>query len=158
MALFEKDLDEDSIEKYPQVYRQVRRGLYWSWTQSWSYLLSSFWHSLVLYFGITYVIQDGVLDPSGRGIGYWIQCYFYSVPMLITVLCKAGMVTKHWVFWTWFGLIGSFCASVLVQWVVEVWQMSSEIGTMSEQHMIPAFYFSAALTVTACLAPDMIIM
>ncbi|KAJ3412743.1 hypothetical protein HDV05_000313 [Chytridiales sp. JEL 0842] len=92
IALFEKDLDETSIESYPQVYRQVRRGLFWSWTQSWSYLISAFWHSLVLYFGVTYVLLDGALDPQGRTVGYWVQCYMYCVPVLITVLCKIALV------------------------------------------------------------------
>jgi phospholipid-translocating P-type ATPase (flippase) len=46
MALFEKDVNEDKIERYPELYRQAKNGLFWNWTYMLSVLMSAVWHSL----------------------------------------------------------------------------------------------------------------
>ncbi|KAJ3219341.1 hypothetical protein HDU67_001560 [Dinochytrium kinnereticum] len=117
LAVFERDVNEDKIEMYPELYRQVKGGLYWNWTHKVGVLLSSLWHSLAIYYAVYFAFGESVLTGDGRSSGYWIQVYTFGTPMLLTVLLKCSLMTRHWVWLTWFGIIGSAIANIVIQCV-----------------------------------------
>ncbi|KAJ1553815.1 hypothetical protein HK405_006810 [Cladochytrium tenue] len=153
-AIFEKDVDEDDLERYPELYAQVRAGTYWNWIHVVTTVLSPLWHSIVIFFGYLYLQSESILDARGRGIGFWVQCFYLSTPMLLTVLLKMCLQTRHFVWVTWLGLLLSVAADPLVQVVVEATGLGSDPGTSAIQHAMPAFYLTAAAVPVACLLPD----
>ncbi|KAJ3192220.1 hypothetical protein HK101_006874 [Irineochytrium annulatum] len=154
LAIFEQDVDDSQIEKNPELYRQVRSGLYWNWTQKVTYLLSSLWHSLVIYYSVYFMFGDSIISPDGRPVGYWVMVYIYGTPMLLTLTLKVAIITKHWVCWSWFGLIISMIAIIPVQVVIEATAWGGSSGSTGEQHLLPTFWLILVLMPTMALLPD----
>ncbi len=44
MAIFDRDVNDDYINKYPQLYRQVKAGMYWNWHTVAGWMASAVWH------------------------------------------------------------------------------------------------------------------
>ncbi|KAI9363507.1 hypothetical protein DFJ73DRAFT_792883 [Zopfochytrium polystomum] len=153
-AMFEKDVDEDKIEEHPELYMQVRDGSYWNWTVILTTLLSPIWHSIVIFFGYVYLQSDSILSSSGRSSGFWVQCFYLGTPMLTTVLCKQALVTRHFIWITFFGLLLSLFLDPIVQVAVEYLNFGSEPGTFVIQHGMLTFYLAVTGIVVACLLPD----
>ncbi|KAJ3328024.1 hypothetical protein HDU76_010729, partial [Blyttiomyces sp. JEL0837] len=153
-ALFEKDVVEDKIDEYAELYRQTRAGLYWNWTHIVTTLVSSVYHSLVIFFGVWYIEGDEAVDPSGRVSGYWVQCFLFGTPMLAVVLGKMSLMHRHWVWLTWLGILASMAMDFFVQLFVEYVYGGSEPGTFLIQHGMPVYWFTLILIPTICLLPD----
>ncbi|KAJ3111227.1 hypothetical protein HDU96_005884 [Phlyctochytrium bullatum] len=154
LSVFERDLNDRVIEQYPELYRQVKGGLYWNWTQTVSVLLSSLWHSLAIYYAVYFTIGDTVLNGTGRSTGYWIQVYIFITPMLLTVLLKAALMTKHWVWLTFAGLVASAMVNIIVQIFVEITGFGGSPGSTVEQHSLIPYYLLCLFVPVLCLLPD----
>ncbi|KAJ3277641.1 hypothetical protein HK104_003117, partial [Borealophlyctis nickersoniae] len=138
-AIFERDVTETRINAYPQLYRQVQRGQYWSPLLIFTTLLSSLWHSFAIFGSVWLVHHEGAVDTNGRSTGYWVQCYLFSTPILITVLLKSAVGTRLWVWPTWVVILASLCLNVVAMFVVEVFKFV-EKGTSEIGHALPAYY------------------
>ena len=93
MGMLEKDVREDKIKAYPALYNQVKEGQYWNLNWFLTIPLSAIWHSFVIFGSIYYINSNGTLDAGGKSTGYWVQCYLFSTPLLVTVLYKAALMT-----------------------------------------------------------------
>lgn len=45
MCMFDRDVDDEYIEKYPELYIQVRNGAHWNFKTAFGWLVASIWHS-----------------------------------------------------------------------------------------------------------------
>ncbi|RKO89133.1 hypothetical protein BDK51DRAFT_23151 [Blyttiomyces helicus] len=158
LAIFERDLDEDRIAMYPQLYAEARSGvLYWSPSIMATTLLSSFWHSFAIFFSVYFVNREGVLDVNGRSTGYWVQTYLFSTPLLITVLGKAALVTRRWVWPSWAGILVSLVLNLATMFLVEAFKYV-DTGTSEIDHVLPGYYLLSYLMPIVCLLPDFFFM
>lgn len=109
---------------------------------------------IVIFFAVWYLQSESILDPSGRNIGYWVQCYYLGTPMLITVLLKQSLIHRHWVWVTYTGLLISLILDPLVHIVVENIGLGSDPGTFVIQHSLFTFWLTLVLIPVLCLLPD----
>ncbi|KAJ3116115.1 hypothetical protein HDU96_010409 [Phlyctochytrium bullatum] len=158
LSVFERDVAEDKIEQYPELYRQVKGGLYWNWTQQVSVMLSSLWHSLAIFYAVFFSFGESVLSSNGRSTGYWVMVYIFITPMLLTVLLKCALFTRHWVWLTWAGLLASASVNIIVQIFVEVTAFGGSPGSTAEQHTLLPYYLLCLFVPSVCLLPDTIVM
>lgn len=111
-AIFDRDLNDDKIQQYPKLFREVKGNSYWNIWVILGWLVSSFWHSigknnfssytyfLVVFGSIWYINQDGSISNTGRTTGYQLQTTLFGTPMLVTVLLKFSLITHTWVWLT----------------------------------------------------------
>lgn len=153
LAIFDKDVGETMLEKHPQLYQEIKRGLFWNWKIITGWVFSALWHTSVM-FGTVYLLKSmGELSSGGRSVGYWVQCYLFGTPLLWSIMLKTALVTRHW---TWFmvGAIGiSLFLYTLLMFVLPVFGYTP-IGTASDTHMVAAYYFITFMNPVLSCLPD----
>jgi phospholipid-transporting ATPase len=157
LAIFDRDIDEAQIEKYPEAYREIRTGLFWNVRLLCGWLLSAVWHALVIFGSVYLLHQEGVLSDNGKATGYWVQCYLFGTPLLFTVMLKAALATRSW---TWFNVAAlgvSLLANLVVMFVLELFGWI-EVGTPMMSHLLPSYYLLTLLLPIACCLPDLAVL
>ncbi|KAI8898706.1 hypothetical protein BC833DRAFT_525617 [Globomyces pollinis-pini] len=156
-ALYERDLPESMIEKYPELYREVKNGLYWNKFIIGQWFFTAMAHSLII-FGTIYLLNNGAIDVGGRSTGYWVQCYLLSAPMLLVVLSKTGIISKLWIWFVVFGLLISFGLNVLLMTCLYLLSSFyySDPQTSVITHALPAYYLLCILLPALCILPDLV--
>ncbi len=158
-ALYERDLPEVLIEKYPQLYREVKAGLFWNVKAIIKWFLTAMIHMLVI-FGIVYFFNiEGAIDSEGRSTGFWVQCYLLSTPMLVTILFKKANISKFWIWLVFFGLLFSFLINVgtIFAMVIMDWYTYLDFQTSAILHALPSYYLLIIIVPISCLVPDVVI-
>ncbi|KAH6564529.1 hypothetical protein BASA60_010274 [Batrachochytrium salamandrivorans] len=157
-AIYECDLEEDQIEKNPELYNQVRNGHFWSSYKIISWFFTAVLHSIFI-FGSAYLTNfEGAVDVGGKSTGYWVQCYLFSTPLLISVLTKLAVMTRNWVWPVWVTIIFSMALNIGVMFfviVLESW-FYSDYETAIIIHALPAYYFLSLLMPALCNLPDIV--
>lgn len=124
LACFEKDVGEEQVKKYPQLYRNLRLGQYWSSKKFVEWLLSCIWHIAVVQVSLYGTIGDGMLYPNGFTTDYDISNWLFGGSVLLTVVIKMAILTQHWVWVTLSGYFITFCCFV---------------GTLGTLELLPTF-------------------
>ena len=158
-AIFERDVGEEKIKEYPQLYHEVRDGLYWNWKKHLTMIFSSFWHSLLIFGAIYYTNREGTADIKGLNTGYWVQSYFFSTPLLITVLIKSALMTTHWIWITFFAIFISWALNLVIMFFVQVLTpgiLYSDSGTALIEHVLPTYYILCILLPLLAAVPDIL--
>lgn len=158
-GLYEKDVPEVLLEKYPQLYREVKNGLFWNSKLIFGWFFSAIYHSFIIFIVVYFVNYEGAVDPYGRSTGYWAQCYFFSTPLLIVVLFKLAMVSRFWIWINAAGIAVSFGMNVVVMFALVIldWYTYTDYGTAQLIHSIPAFYLFCLILPAVCLIPDLLV-
>lgn len=95
MAFLEKDIDIDTINKYPQAYHAVKKDEYFSKTRMAWWFASSFYQGIVIYFTMILGYDEGIRTPDGREYGgFFLTSQHMGYFTLTTVLIKWSMVVK----------------------------------------------------------------
>ncbi|KXS10299.1 phospholipid-translocating P-type ATPase [Gonapodya prolifera JEL478] len=157
LAIFEKDVDEDKIEEYPEAYREVQAHLYWDLKTFLLYIVGSLWVCAAIFVAVYRIVEDGAIGPSGRVIGFYNLIWFYTTAVFIAVLIKFILVTRHW---TYFHLLGIVLSVVI--FVIGIYMSVllgySETSFAGDVASVPAFYFAILLLPVALQVPDFLVM
>jgi phospholipid-transporting ATPase len=155
LAVFDRDLPEKEVEEIPQLYKQVKQGAYWNWKRITWYLFSALWHSFSI-FGCVYMVNiEGNISWSGQTSGYWIQCYLFGTPLLITVMLKIALETRYWVWLSYSSIALSIAANIVVMFILEPINYV-EVGTPEIANIIAAYYFLSLFVPVLCCTPDVV--
>ncbi|KAJ1656786.1 hypothetical protein IWQ61_003703 [Dispira simplex] len=155
-ACFDKDVDEQQIALYPELFRQVQQHVYWNWKVLVHWGLSSMWHAGVLY-GCLVLVQSGaVMYSNGMDMSYLVQEYFIGTLLFVVVTAKACLLLRHWVWPSVAGIGITVVVYVLIQWGFELFNFVDQ-GTFVAVHSLPALYFTGMLAVVACILPDFVV-
>ncbi|KAI8811238.1 hypothetical protein BJ742DRAFT_798686, partial [Cladochytrium replicatum] len=179
MAIFEQDVPEPAIAEHPELYHQLTSrhprsnaasayipgakrprdssGIYWNWVVHFGMVASAFWHSLAIFGSVYFIASEGTLDPDGYSVGYWVQCYYFGTPVLITVLVKSLLMSERWT-WGMGGVVfASFLVHVAMMFLLEVMKYV-EAGTSIIAHVLPTYYFVCIVIPVICLLPDFLLL
>ncbi|KAI8925711.1 hypothetical protein BC831DRAFT_459873 [Entophlyctis helioformis] len=157
-AIYERDVHDEQIERYPQLYNEVRDGLYWNAYKISSWFTTAILHSVFI-FGSAYLTNfEGAVDTAGRSTGYWVQCYLFSTPLLISVLFKMVVMTRHWVWPIWLSLIASMAFNIAIMFglVILTEIIYTDYNTAAITHALPAYYLLCLLMPALCNVPDIL--
>ncbi|KAJ3358385.1 hypothetical protein HDU91_005236 [Kappamyces sp. JEL0680] len=158
-GLYERDLPEQLLEKFPQLYKQVKDGLYWNFALIVRWFVLSMLQSLFI-FGVAYYLNyQGTLDFQGRSTGYWVQCYLFSTPLLLVVLAKQATISRFWIWITSFGILISLALNVALMFglVILTYFTFIDYETAVILHSLPAYYLLIVLLPAICTLPDLLI-
>jgi len=116
MGIFEKDVSEKIIEKYPKVYTSLKNNKIYSLRTLFEWMSHGFYHSLIIYFGVHLIFGNGVIFNDGQNAGFWSFSVHMISASVVTVLLKAGLETKYWTGLTHFAVWGSM--TVFFLWLM----------------------------------------
>ncbi|KAI8910720.1 hypothetical protein DFJ77DRAFT_470897 [Powellomyces hirtus] len=153
IAVFDYDCRPDVLLEHPQLYKAIRKGLYWSRTRMFRTLFEAFITASLIFYFVYIPFHDNTLDPGGYTAGYYTQTYLFSTPMLIVVLIRAGMMHVVWVgrgaCITAGVLVLSLVANLIVMGIVELFKWVDE-GTFESVHVLTGFWTVTVLVVATC--------
>eukprot|EP01121_Diplochlamys_sp_Union-15-3_P006961 TRINITY_DN17519_c0_g1_i1.p1 TRINITY_DN17519_c0_g1~~TRINITY_DN17519_c0_g1_i1.p1 ORF type:complete len:262 (+),score=18.48 TRINITY_DN17519_c0_g1_i1:3-788(+) len=153
MGVFEKDLVEELLMKYPSAYRSLKKLKSVTLLQ---WLVYTVYHSLALFF-LTYWMYDDFILSNGKLSGLRV---FGNVVMsigIILVSLKLAIETNTWNMLIHTGLWGSilfYFLLIAVQSYFESW-FPSQAGIISVVLTEPLFYLVLVIVVVVCLLPDL---
>jgi phospholipid-transporting ATPase len=157
-AIFEKDLEDKDIDAHPELYIEVREGLFWSRSKLLFWFMISVLHSVAIFLSVYFTNYEGAADSLGYSTGYWVQCYMFSTPMLLTVTSKLIINTRFWIYLTVILILLSILASVILMFLLLVLTSLYYIDydTASIAHAMPSYYLLSILMPAACIVPDLL--
>jgi phospholipid-transporting ATPase len=111
-AIFNKDVDVDSLMKFPQLYSRSRRNLDYNFKTFLIWVADAVWASVVVYFGTMWTFGEGIFLFNGQTFDLYTFGLLACCVCIAIVLIKMAIETNHWTwlhylcfFWT---LIGDF--------------------------------------------------
>lgn len=158
LAFFEKDLQESAIIHHPESYIELRNGLYFTRKTFARWMMSALWNSLVFWFSI-YLIPSSSMRGNGWGYGKIEASTVIAIAAITSIIIKAALVTRYWVWVSFVAYIGSFAAIFFV-FSIEASFVSifpNFYGTMTYIMGSPYFYFHLPCVILLCVVPELII-
>ncbi len=158
-GLYERDLPEVLLVKYPQLYKQVKNGQYWNGYLISRWFLLSLIHATFI-FGVAYYTNNqGTLDLNGRSTGYWVQCYLFSTPLLLVVTAKMVTMTRFWIWITLFGILFSLAINLAIIFGLVILSYFTYVDYQTSViiHGMPAYYLLCIILPGLCILPDMLL-
>ncbi|KAH6575423.1 hypothetical protein BASA62_001894 [Batrachochytrium salamandrivorans] len=107
IGVFDQFLNSKMLDRYPQLYHLGQTNEFYNNYTFWSWIANSFFHSLVMYYGLTYVYGEGSMMADGRVANNWVLGEMIYTADLITITIKAALTVDSWVNFTFFGVFGS---------------------------------------------------
>lgn len=94
MQMFEKDLSEAQIMKYPGAYLELRKGMYFTWYSFLRWIASAVWASAVIYFS-TFLIPP--MQQNGWNDGMQVNAQIAAYGGIWALLIRGMLATQYWV-------------------------------------------------------------
>ncbi|KAJ7256227.1 hypothetical protein B0H12DRAFT_1112856 [Mycena haematopus] len=159
MGAFDQDINARAALAFPQLYVRGIRGLEYTRTKFWLYMLDGLYQSAVVYF-IPYLVWRFGLAVSWNGKGIDSLADFgttVAVAAILTANTYVGLNMNYWTSLTWITVFGS--TIVMMAWIVIFSFFFSSDFIDEEQVLFGELTFWTTIVVTSliCLAPRFII-
>ncbi|KAF8975855.1 hypothetical protein BGZ46_008790, partial [Entomortierella lignicola] len=152
-ACFEKDVEEESIGRYPKLYKAVKDGLYWNTLTIAGWGIASFWHSGALFGSIYGSVASGVIGSNASIMDASMLSFYAGSLVLITVTLKMLLMISHYTLPIFLALGVSMAGYIIVFIGLEVVGLLEE-GVFATLHSTPFYYLGLILIPIGCLLPD----
>ncbi|XP_049849010.1 probable phospholipid-transporting ATPase IA [Schistocerca gregaria] len=160
ISIWEKDVREDVIIKYPQVHREIVTSTNLSLTYkrflSWWFL--ALWHSLLIYFipFFFYSLQQ-TLSADGKTMGLPEYGMVTFIGGYFVVLAQIAIITKHWNWIIHLGFWGSivlffamFLAISNLKTYSDMWHVSYRIFTSTNAFLVCFVVLAISMAPSLC--------
>jgi magnesium-transporting ATPase (P-type) len=170
-ALFEKDLPEDVLLTYPQLYKRLQLGLPFTLRKRLAWFCNAIWDSIVCYWAAHALFANrtlsGVFVAGGQPRGLYDMGVLVSSASVIIVNLRIALETLNWNFFNHFFTWGTIAVSSIAYvsysflWVPAKPDTSSEgtIGaiyyTLPNLIITPIYPFYLMLVIFLCLGPQL---
>ncbi|RKP05290.1 hypothetical protein THASP1DRAFT_32875, partial [Thamnocephalis sphaerospora] len=153
MAVFDKDVDEDKIALYPQLYKAVKDGRYWNIKLEIGWASAALWHSLAVIASFLLFTKNEIVRADGNPIGYTSEAFLVSNLILMVVTVKIALSIRRWV-WIFAATIAlSLVANVLFLFGLELFDFL-DAPALVELYSLGGHYFLVPIVVCICCLPD----
>lgn len=118
LGSFDQDINSKAALAFPQLYVRGIRGLEYTRTKFWFYMLDGLYQSAVVFF-IPYLVWQLGLAVASNGMGIDSLADFgttVAVAAIFAANTYVGMNTHYWTSITWVVVIGS--SLVMILWIV----------------------------------------
>ncbi|GJD09207.1 Probable phospholipid-transporting ATPase 5 [Galdieria sulphuraria] len=168
LGWFERDVPASAVLRYPAVYKSKSE---FNLKSTIPWLLSGFWHSLVLSFVPVLALYNSadatdIWNPQGFTFGLSSLIIMFQIGVEVVVLSKISLETLRW---TWVNVLGIvFCLACFLVYLILFTtdfftSTSAFLGNdlywtwYNEMSSSAYFYFVVLVTVALCLLPDFFI-
>ncbi|KAG0328796.1 hypothetical protein BGZ99_004460 [Dissophora globulifera] len=152
-ACFEKDVSEESIGRYPKLYKAVKDGLYWNVLTITGWGIASFWHSGALFGSIYASVTHGIVDGNSIAMDSTLLSFYAGSLVLITVTLKMLLMISHWTLPIFLAFSVSMAGYIIIFIGLEVVGLLDS-GTFAMLHSMPFYYLGLLVIPVGCLLPD----
>ncbi|KAG1725617.1 phospholipid-transporting ATPase 1 [Suillus paluster] len=166
LGSFDQDINAKAALAFPQLYVRGIRGLEYTRTKFWFYMLDGLYQSAVVFF-IPYLVWQLGLAVSYNGKGIDSLADFGTTVAIAAIFAAntyVGMNTHYWTYITWIVVIGS--SLVMILWIVIYSVLpvntffSSTDGFIDEVEILfsnVTFWATVVFSVLVALAPRFLI-
>ncbi|KYQ94389.1 transmembrane protein [Tieghemostelium lacteum] len=157
IAVFEKDINETQIEKNPGVFKDVQDCHLFKYRTIFSWLTGAFYHSLVFFFGIYFLLyNDDVVNQWGKIGGLDMMGSFTSTFAALTILFKATIEIKNWNVIVHIGVWGSMLVYLIIALVLNaiITQIPLMYMVFNFNMSLLKFYLMVIIMIFIALLPD----
>ncbi|KAJ7749855.1 hypothetical protein B0H14DRAFT_438518 [Mycena olivaceomarginata] len=158
LGAFDQDINARAALAFPQLYVRGIRGLEYTRTKFWLYMLDGLYQSAVVFF-IPYLVWVFGLAVSWNGKGIDSLADFgttVAVSAILTANAFVGLNMNYWTSLTWITVFGS--TIVMLAWIV-VFSFFPSVDFMNEVQVLfgeLTFWTTVVVTSLICLAPRFI--
>ncbi|THH16206.1 hypothetical protein EW146_g4397 [Bondarzewia mesenterica] len=159
LGAFDQDINARAALAFPQLYIRGIRGLEYTRTKFWLYMLDGLYQSAVVYF-ITYAAWSLGPATSWNGKGIDSLSDFgttVSVAAIFAANCYVGINTQYWTVITWVIVLGS--SIVMLIWIV-IYSFFESFDFINEVVVLfggVTFWATVILSVMIALAPRFLV-
>jgi len=155
-GLFEKDLNEDVINQHAEVYRRMQIGKLFTKNTFFIWILSGIWHSLVIYFGCSFLFSNDVLAKSGQTYELWEFGTMASTLVIFIVNIRIAIEIKTWNWINAGGIILSIIVYILfmVVYNADLSFSTTMYNVFFKLLVMPDFYLMVVVLSCISLVPD----
>jgi phospholipid-transporting ATPase len=108
IGIFDQYVSARMLDRYPQMYKSGQSGAFYNHKIFIGWILNSFFHSLMLFYLWTWVLQDSDILSNGLVADNWAFGTMVYVTTIITVLIKHCLIVDSYVSFTVYSIFGSF--------------------------------------------------
>lgn len=161
-GIFERDLEEATVLRFPSVYQSNRNNRLFSMRTVLEYIIAySFWHGSVLffmtffYFGRVYPI----VFPSGHDAGFYLTGLAVST-MAVPIALSKFLLSSH--LWAWPFLVASGVSFALLWALIPVFvHVAGEVeleGVLAKLFSSPTYHILWAIVFVSAFIPDFFVI
>jgi len=160
-GLFEKDVDDQTIYKYPKLYRRMQRGRLFTYRTFMFWMNSAIWHAVVIYFGLLIILpNDGILQ-DGKILDLWSWGTISCTAAVVVVNLKIALETKTWNVLVHIAIWGSIISYLVFLCIYNDLYNITPNDTYFVFFYVaasPSYYFGVIILVVICLLPELVIV
>ena len=107
IGVFDQYLSARMLDRYPQLYRNGTQHEFYNNGTFWAWIANSFFHSVIMYYGLVAAYGEGGITTDGRSSNNWVMGEMIYTADLITITIKAALIVDTWMKFTFFAIFGS---------------------------------------------------
>jgi len=155
-GLFEKDLNEEVINQHAEVYRRMQSGILFTRTTFFIWIVNGIWHSLVIYYGCTFLFNNNTLSSNGHTTELWEFGTLVSTLAIFIVNLRIALEIKTWNWLGFGGIMLSIAVYILFMVVFNGTQFfsTSMFDVFFQLLRLPDFYLMLIVISVMALFPD----
>mmetsp|Transcript_23456 Transcript_23456/g.26039 ORF Transcript_23456/g.26039 Transcript_23456/m.26039 type:complete len:266 (+) Transcript_23456:68-865(+) len=156
-AIFDKDLDEEFLLKFPELYSRSRRNIDFNFKTFFLWIVNAVAHSLICFFGTWALWTDGVLDDTGHIFGLWSFGMIITTAIVVLVTLKIASVVDNWTIFAHITIWGSlivYFLFLLPYSAIAFLTPKDFLGLFFTLGAVPNFWFIWIVLTTVCLLGD----
>lgn len=154
IGVFDQYVNSRMLDRYPQLYRLGQLSTFYNTGTFWSWILNSFFHSIVMYYGLAAVYGESTMNGDGHTANNWVLGEMIYTADLIVITLKAALIVDTWVRFTFFAIVGSIALWFGLFPIYAL--VGPMVGVGSELHgMSPVMFSSASFWLGMLLIPVM---
>ncbi|KAI8801118.1 hypothetical protein BJ742DRAFT_838872, partial [Cladochytrium replicatum] len=157
IGIFDQYVSARMLDRYPQMYRSGQYSEFYNHRSFWSWIINSFYHSLLIFYFFAWMYDESAILPDGRNANHWLLGSMVYTADVMTITWKASLVSDYWVKFTYIAIFGSvalwFVVFPIYATVAPMIPFSEELnGLVSPMFSSGVFWFMILLVpVTAIL-------
>ncbi|KAI9355344.1 hypothetical protein DFJ73DRAFT_825210 [Zopfochytrium polystomum] len=150
IGIFDTFVSARMLDRYPQLYRLGQRSEFYNHRTFWSWIINSFFHSLIMYQTMSWIYGESAMLPDGRIANNWLFGQMVYTTDLLTITWKAALIVDTWVKFTYVAIFGSiglwFVMFPVYATVGPMIPISAELyGIVGPTFSSPSFWFGIIL-------------
>lgn len=155
IGLFDQYVSARMLDRYPQLYKQGQRSIFYNHKVFSRWIANCFFHSLLIFFLLSNMYGDGAILNNGYVSDNWMLGEIVYTCVLITITWKAAIISDTFVRFTFYSIFGSI---LLWFFFFPIYGTIAPMIPFSPElyNMIPNMFTSASMWFSIILIPILV--